>query len=189
MMGPVSAETTGSGSDAAPGFPGLETLGPLGLTLRPERPDDLETLQRLYISMRWDELAPLTDWSDEQKIGFLTQQFGAQRAHYARAYAEAVFLIVEHTGQAVGRIVVHRSTREIRVVDIGFFPEHRNHGYGTALLHALFTEGDANNQSVSVHVEVFNPARTLYTRLGFEPREEHGPYLLMVRPPLPQLAP
>ncbi len=167
---------------SSPDLATAKTLGPLGLTLRPEMPDDLAMLERLYHSMRWDELAPLTDWSDAQKAGFLSQQFGAQRAHYARAYADANFLVVERAGQPVGRIVVHRGKTDIRVVDIGFFPENRNKGYATALFQGLFAEGDASGRTVSVHVEVFNPARALYARLGFEPREENGPYLLMVRP-------
>lgn len=160
-----------------------KAIGPLGLTLRPETPDDLPMLERLYLSMRWDELAPLTDWSDEQKAAFLRQQFTAQRTHYARAYADAQFLVIEREGQPVGRIIVYRGDRDIRVVDIGFFPENRNRGYGTALLRGLFAEGDTSGRSVSVHVEVFNPARALYTRLGFVPQGENGPYLLMVRRP------
>ncbi len=180
MLGPCF-DTAGGVSDL--GSSVAAAIGPLGLTLRPEQPDDLPTLERLYLSMRWDELTPLTNWSDDQKISFLQQQFGAQRAHYTRAYAEAQFLIVERAGQPVGRVILHGGPSDIRVVDIGFFPENRNQGYGTALLQALFAEGDASQRTVSVHVEIFNPARALYTRLGFKQQGDNGPYLLMVRPP------
>jgi predicted GNAT family acetyltransferase len=44
-------------------------------------------------------------------------------------------------------------------------------------------EADASSRKLSIHVEMNNPARSLYGRLGFEPAGEHGVYLLMERPP------
>ena len=37
--------------------------------------------------------------------------------------------------------------------------------------------------ALTIHVEMSNPARRLYERLGFAPVEEHGVYLLMERRP------
>jgi predicted GNAT family acetyltransferase len=73
--------------------------------------------------------------------------------------------------------------REIRVVDIAIWPGHRGRGIGTLLLTRVFAEGDAAGKPVSIHVEVFNPARRLYDRLGFVEKGAHGDvYLLMERP-------
>lgn len=150
------------------------------LTLRQETPGDEAFLRDLYVSMRWEEMAQLADWSDTQKTAFLHQQFGAQRTHYANAYHDADFSIVELHGEAIGRMAVFRNnSTDIRVVDIGFLPDWRNRGFGTALLRGLFAEGAASGRSVSVHVEVFNPARRLYERLGFRQKSATGPYLLM----------
>jgi hypothetical protein len=40
---------------------------------------------------------------------------------------------------------------------------------------------DALRLPTSLHVEPFNPARRMYVRMGFEPREVRGLYELMVR--------
>jgi ribosomal protein S18 acetylase RimI-like enzyme len=77
---------------------------------------------------------------------------------------------------------VGRWSETIRVVDIAFMPEHRGSGIGTRLFRELFDEGDAAGKPVSIHVEIFNPARTLYERLGFVVKEDKGVYLLMERP-------
>jgi predicted GNAT family acetyltransferase len=51
------------------------------------------------------------------------------------------------------------------------------------LLRRVFAEGDAAGKPVSIHVEVFNPARRLYDRLGFVEKGTHGDvYILMERP-------
>ena len=159
-----------SAGDARPGC----------LALRRETPEDETFLRDLYVSMRWEEMAQLADWSDTQKVTFLHQQFGAQRTHYANAYYDADFSIVELQGKAIGRVAVFRNnSTDIRVVDIGFLPGWRNRGFGTTLLRGLFAEGKASSRSVSVHVEIFNPARRLYERLGFRQKSASGPYLLM----------
>lgn len=155
----------------------------LNLILRSETEQDLPFLRELYRSVRWDEFAALTEWSDEQKIAFLDSQFEAQRKHYLNAYQSAQFLIVESKQQAIGRFYVFRGLKDIRVVDIGLLPDYRNCGHGSALLKSVFTEGDTSDRSVSVHVEIFNPARRLYHRLGFKEISQEGPYILMERPP------
>lgn len=54
----------------------------------------------------------------------------------------------------------------MRVVDIGFLPEYRNRGFGTAILQTLFADGEAGGFTVGIRVEVCNPAKALYERLG-----------------------
>ncbi|HTE20911.1 MAG TPA: GNAT family N-acetyltransferase, partial [Armatimonadota bacterium] len=79
---------------------------------------------------------------------------------------------------------VARWAEEIRIVDIALLPEHRGGGVGTMLIRRLFDEGDASGRKVSIHVEIFNPARRLYERLGFVQAAERGVYLLMERNPI-----
>jgi ribosomal protein S18 acetylase RimI-like enzyme len=166
----MTKETAGSGDDT-------QILA--GLTLRPEREDDLEFLYNLYASTRADEMA-LTDWADAEKKAFLRMQFDAQRAHYLAHYRTARFDVIEQAGVAIGRLYVVRWPDDIRIIDIALLPEHRRQGAGGGLLHALLDEAAATERSVSIHVEVFNPAMTLYQRLGFEPTgEETGVYRLM----------
>jgi predicted GNAT family acetyltransferase len=43
-------------------------------------------------------------------------------------------------------------------------------------------EADASGRKLSIHVEMNNPARSLYDRLGFRQAGEQGIYVLMERP-------
>ena len=61
-------------------------------------------------------------------------------------------------------------------------PEQRGRGVGTALLTAVFAESVPAGRSVSIHVELFNPARRLYERLGFRELSRNGVYALMEWP-------
>jgi GNAT superfamily N-acetyltransferase len=143
--------------------------------------EDLPFLLRVYASTREEELAPVP-WTAEQKDAFLRQQFEAQHAWWQENYTGATFDVIEVGGDPAGRFYVHRGPRAIRVVDIALLAAHRGSGIGARLLRELFAEGDGAGKPVSVHVEKFNRARTLYDRLGFREVEDKGVYLLMERP-------
>jgi ribosomal protein S18 acetylase RimI-like enzyme len=147
-------------------------------TLRPITAADTPFLQRLYVSTRADELAA-TGWPAAQIAAFLETQFSAQHAHWQTHYADARFDIVEHDGAPIGRLYVHRSTSELRIVDIALLPDVRGRGIGSALLNNLLAEAHTHDQRVSIHVERSNRALGLYQRLGFRTQREEGPYLLM----------
>jgi GNAT superfamily N-acetyltransferase len=150
------------------------------VTLRPIREEDSEFLLRLYATTRADEMAMVTDWTDEQKDAFVRMQFQAQHAWYQEHYGDAQFDLVLVDGIPAGRLYVHRRAAEIRLVDISLLPEYRNGGIGTALLRELFAE---SGKPVTIHVEKFNPAMRLYERLGFVPVADRGVYLLLKRSP------
>jgi GNAT superfamily N-acetyltransferase len=85
--------------------------------------------------------------------------------------------------QRCGRLTVDRRPTEIRIVDIALLSAHRGAGVGTLLLRRLIDEAAGSRRKVSIHVEFHNPARRLYTRLGFVPVAEHGTHLLMEQTP------
>ena len=149
-----------------------------GLTFRPMTDADLQFLARLYASTRAEELA-VVPWSPVQKLAFLQQQFAAQHAHYQKYFAGADFLVIERAGGSIGRLYVSRGRDEHRIVDIALLPEHRRHGLGAALLQDLLDEAGRAGKAVTIHVEKFNPAMTLYRRLGFAAVAEEGAYDLM----------
>ena len=149
-----------------------------GLTFRPITDADLPFLSRLYASTRTEELSVL-DWTDEQKTAFLKQQFDAQHAHYQTYFSESHFLVIERDGVAIGRLYLDRAAQEHRIVDIAFLPEHRRHGLGASLLQDLLDEAAQAHKGVTIHVEKFNPAMSLYRRLGFVTVGEEGAYDLM----------
>ena len=152
------------------------------VTLRRITEDDLSFLFGLYASTREEELAPVP-WTPEQKEAFLRQQFAAQHSWWRQHYTGARFDLVLVDGVPAGRLYVDVWEREVRIVDIALVPEYRGGGIGTMLLRRVFDEGDAAGKPVSIHVEVFNPARRLYERLGFVEKGKHGDvYILMERP-------
>jgi ribosomal protein S18 acetylase RimI-like enzyme len=150
--------------------------------LRPVADDDREFLVELYDSVREPELAHLT-WDAAARAAFIEQQFGAQDAHYRTNYPGATLDVIEVDGERAGRLYVHRGPSDIRIMDIAIAPAFRGRGIGTELLRALIEEAERSGRKLSIHVEMNNPAKRLYERLGFEPAGEHGVYVLMERPP------
>ena len=139
---------------------------------------DREFLLELYASTREQELAQV-DWEDGVKRAFLEHQFKAQDEHYRSNYPGATLDVIEVDAQRAGRLYVHRGEEDIRIMDIAVADGFRGRGIGTELIEELIAEARASERSVSIHVEMQNPARSLYDRLGFVPVGEHGVYVLM----------
>jgi len=154
-------------------------------TLRPIAPEDRDLLLRIYASTREEELA-MTDWDEARKAEFLAGQFAAQDTWYRERYPGATLDVIEVGGERAGRLYVHRREREIRLMDIALLPEFRGAGLGTAIVEDLSAEAAAAGKTLTIHVEMYNPALRLYERLGFRRIGEHGVYLLMEwTPPTP----
>lgn len=151
------------------------------LGLRPERDADVEFLQALYAFTRAEELARV-DWSQEQAEQFIAHQFHAQRAHYREHYPGAAFLVVQIDGKPAGRLYLHETGSELRLMDIILHPDRRGQGLGRELLHAVVERALAMRLPVTLHVEPFNPARRWYERIGFELLEVRGVYWFMRLP-------
>lgn len=158
------------------------STGEPAVALRPAREDDREFLSLVYASTRAEELAALP-WSDEQKQGFLAQQFEAQSVHYAAHFADASFDVVLVDGERAGRVIVARRAGELKLIDIALLPEHRGRGIGTRLMAPLLDEAAERGDKVTIYVERLSRALRLYGRLGFVTVEDTGVYLRMERPP------
>jgi ribosomal protein S18 acetylase RimI-like enzyme len=152
------------------------------ITLRPVTDGDMPFLLALYATTREDELKQV-DWTPEQKAAFVHQQFHAQHQFWRENYSDTSWDLIVRGGEPVGRLYVARWADDIRIVDIALVPAARGGGLGTELIRGILAEGDASGRKVSIHVEIFNPARKLYERLGFVQAEERGVYLRMERAP------
>lgn len=151
---------------------------PFPLRLREAGPEDTAFLRRVYADSRASELAR-TNWSESQKAAFCDSQFDAQDRHYRQHYANARFDVLEHAGVPVGRVYLHETPSELRLMDIALLGEHRGRGFGRSVMNALLSEARAGRKLVTLHVEADNFARAWYERLGFVEVEERGPYLFM----------
>ena len=146
-----------------------------GLGLRVETKNDFACIAAFYAEVRHDELAPLP-WPAQAKRDFLDAQCKLQHDHYARHYVGAELLIIERDGKPIGRIYVHATAKEIRLMDIAIQAAERNRGIGTLLVGALQDEASRRGVELTLHVEPANPAQRLYHRLGFRLIENRGVY-------------
>jgi ribosomal protein S18 acetylase RimI-like enzyme len=149
-----------------------------GVSLRGETEEDRPFLEQLFISTRWEETGA-TGWSEDVRLAFLRQQFQAQTYHYHTHYYDAEYGVIEVRGEQAGRLYIHRSSKELRIVDISLLPQYRGTGIGGAVIRGLQEEAAEHGRIVSIHVEKFNPALNLYRRLGFIETGENGPYWRM----------
>lgn len=148
------------------------------IRFRPATDADFPFLEALYASTRETELAQ-TDWSDEQKRRFLSQQFSLQHRYYRQHYTAARFDIVQWQGRDIGRLYVYDGPSDVRLIDIALMPEYRGRGIGSSILRDLMADAAAAGKGMSLHVETFNPAAELYRRLRFTEQRNNGVYLFM----------
>lgn len=143
--------------------------------------EDRSFLFAVFASTREGELSPVP-WSAEQKAAFLEQQFHAQDTHYRGQYPDAEFLVVLADGERIGRLSLLKGAGKWHVLDIALLPGCRRRGIGTQLLGDVLADADAAGAMVSLYVETHNPARRLYTRLGFVEVEAGPVYDRLERP-------
>ena len=151
-------------------------------SLRPVTPADHDFLFQVYASTRADELALVPHWTEQQRLAFLTQQFTAQDRSYHAQRPGADYLIITLDDHPAGRLYRHEQAPEWRLMDIALLPQYRQRGVGETLLREWLGAADRQGVPVTLHVEPFNPALRLYTRLGFTPVEDRGVYWFMRRP-------
>jgi GNAT superfamily N-acetyltransferase len=144
----------------------VSDLGPIPVTLRSERPEDEAFLLEVYASTRQEEMQ-LAGWDSATQTLFIKMQFNAMRRGYASMFSDAEFSIILSEGKPIGRILVHRAHREIRLVDLALMPDWRDRGIGTGLLQSLQTEARQNGWPVRLQVLKMNRAARLYERLAF----------------------
>jgi ribosomal protein S18 acetylase RimI-like enzyme len=144
---------------------GSDVTSPL-IRLDPIGPSDEPFLYQTFASTRSDEMA-LTGWNAQQQELFLRMQYEAQRNSYLMQMPDAEYWVIRRDEMAAGRLILHRTSEKIYVVDIALIPEFRGLGIGSELMEAIMQEALLSGKSVGLHVERFNPALRWYERLGF----------------------
>jgi ribosomal protein S18 acetylase RimI-like enzyme len=137
------------------------------ISLRACGPEDEAFLYQVYASTRADEMA-LSGWNEEQRDAFLKMQFNAQQRAYAWQFREAEHSIILVDEEMAGRLIVTRTSAEIRLTDITLLPAYRNKGAGTLLVKEL--QGQAREANLPLRLRVLKTntaAKRLYERLGF----------------------
>lgn len=145
---------------------------------RPETPADQDFLLRLYASTRED--LDQTGLEETQKRLLIEMQFKAQCRQYDFAFPGAEHRIVQISGEPVGRMLLHKTADDVRLVDIAILPSYRNRGIGAALIKDLQNDAAKSGCTVSLKVQKTNLARELYRRMGFQAADDDGSHLAMV---------
>lgn len=159
-------------------FPTLGDRAAGAVTLRPATDADYRFMRELYASTRAEELKHFP-FDAAQREAFLDHQFAAQYEHYRIHYPTCERNIVDRNGVPIGRFWVDEWRDQIRLVDVALLPEARRGGIGSLLLQQVLQRGARAGKPVTIHVEAYNPALTLYKRFGFEQVDTNGVYLLM----------
>jgi ribosomal protein S18 acetylase RimI-like enzyme len=147
--------------------PNSADLGMTKHSLRIASLDDDVFLFQLFVERNRTQFAPL-GWSDIQLHPMLQMQYRARAASYEQRFPNLDrFVICGADGSPIGEILMHRTERESRVIDICLSPEQQGQGIGTELLLQLQSAAARNGVSMTLNVDHGNPARTLYERLGF----------------------
>ena len=158
--------------------PPLRAAAEFGVSYRPMAEEDLPFVADLYASTRREEVAQ-AGWPPEMQEAFLAQQHEAQHSHYSLHFADAEWLIVERSGEAIGRLYLRDEAEALNIIDISLVPHSRGQGIGGAILRDVLDQAANLGKGVTIHVEKFNPARRLYERLGFRLVADLGVYDLM----------
>lgn len=150
------------------------------ISIRQAGEGDADFLCAVFKSTRLAELQGV-GWSVAQVDQFLQQQQHFQTQDWKRTRPDASWQVILIDEEPAGRLITDRRTgsRDFRVMDIALLPAYRNRGVGSRILGDLVASAHAEGWKVSIHVELNNPAKRLYERLGFVQVEERGIYLLM----------
>jgi GNAT superfamily N-acetyltransferase len=151
-------------------------------TLRPAAPHDDHLQFALFASARAGEVEPLPV-DAELKRTFLQILFAAQCQHFRAQFPQAEYLLIEQEGAAVGRLVLDQRDDRLHILDLILLPRCRANGLEDLILQAMLDQAAAAGKHTSLYVEDFNPARTRFEGLGFQPIDAHGLYLLLSKAP------
>ncbi len=94
-------------------------------------------------------------------------------------------------GQPIGHLIIDWETPAgSNAVDVAVLPEYHGKGIGLHLLRAWLSVADLQQAPAWLQVLRDNPARRIYTRLGFVPSSDDdpdGPVMTMTRTPRARL--
>ncbi|HLX94817.1 MAG TPA: GNAT family N-acetyltransferase [Verrucomicrobiae bacterium] len=145
------------------------------IVLRPEAAADEIFLFEVYAGTRQEEL-DLTDWDAPTRAAFLDMQFKAMRQGYRTMFPTADFSIILRGPERIGRMIILRLDREIRVVDLALRPGFRNQKIGTFLMQRVCAEAARAGKTVTLSVLKNTRPVGWYRRLGFATAGEAGFY-------------
>jgi len=135
----------------------------MDLQIRKFSDSEINYKKQLFVENKISKLNA-EHWSDDLKIQITNMQYMAQENHINSYFPDATDSIILWDQKKVGRLVFEKSDKLLHVIDIIIGKKFQNKGLGTEILTKLISE----NESVSLNVDMDNPALRLYNKLGFK---------------------
>lgn len=149
---------------------------PGGLGLRFAAPTDQDFLLDLFIEAR-----PWLGWAEGNKDfirNLYENQYNVMRTGQENLYPEHLDMIIQRTGQDVGRLVIDLGYGDWRVSEIQIKAAARGKGVASDLLRGLQIAASKSMLPITLSTPMFwIGARSLYERLGFQVMAAEPPYL------------
>jgi GNAT superfamily N-acetyltransferase len=102
-----------------------------------------------------------------------------QRRRFLASFDLAGSHIVVAFGRDVGQLAVDLATEEIFLAGIYLLPAYQGQGLGSQILNDLLSATWRRGRPVRLQVLVGNPARNLYSRLGFRVVDRTETHIIM----------
>jgi GNAT superfamily N-acetyltransferase len=144
------------------------------IEFRPAVGQDFEACRRLYLSQMADTIRQLNLDPVAHAAGFLEPWIPAQ------------VRVLRLAGKDVGWLQVVDRDDEVFLAQIFIEPEFQNRGIGTVAVRHVLREAAAKRLPLAPAVVKTNPARRLYTRLGFRTTREDDVKFYMRLDPKPE---
>jgi ribosomal protein S18 acetylase RimI-like enzyme len=136
-----------------------------GFRLRPAVLEDEKFLRMLFAETN----VMLQAFPLELQASLLDMQYRGRELTYSTEYPQAQNSIICLDEEAcVGRLLIDRSAKTFRVIDLAILPQWQGRGIGTGILKDLAQESRHRGVTLNLRVTKENRALGLYSRLGFE---------------------
>jgi ribosomal protein S18 acetylase RimI-like enzyme len=128
-------------------------------SLRPANEDDINFLWALRQLTMKPYIQESYGWNDDEEYEYATERLMCTRIIHIENFDVGIVKIIEFPD--------HIHLQQIQV-----HPEWSNQGIGTQIINDLIRQASKKNKTVRLYVLKNNPAKNLYTRLGFTIQEE-----------------
>lgn len=95
-------------------------------------------------------------------------QLNFQQKAYEIQFPGAENFVIKLENERVGRLIIYRDEKQMRIVDIAVLPDFRGKGIASYLIGSLITEAEKSQRKLALQVLKTNiNAFNLYKKLGF----------------------
>ena len=136
------------------------------MELRKANAADEAFLKALFKEIHAPELLPAAIPAS-MAAQLLDMQYRGQKMSYEAQFPAGESYIIALEGEPIGRLFVHQTPEELRLVDIALRRAWQSRGLGTQLLRELGNRAREQKIPLRLSVRPTSPAARLYTRLGF----------------------